>query len=74
MKWGLYAVVALVALFLWGKFASAGKQLEEDRARLEMRVNEGEEPDEVIKELRGKIDSPNGWTGLLERYREAAGA
>ena len=23
--------------------------------------------------LRGKIDSPGGWTGLLERYREAAG-
>ena len=22
--------------------------------------------------LRGKIDSPNGWAGLLERYREAA--
>ncbi len=22
--------------------------------------------------LRGKVDSPNGWTGLLERYRESA--
>ena len=29
---------------------------------------------EQAEVLRGKIDAPGGWTGLLERYREAAGA
>ena len=24
--------------------------------------------------LRGKIDAPGGWTGILERYRETVGA
>ena len=28
----------------------------------------------VAEVLRGKIDAPGGWAGILERYREAAGA
>jgi uncharacterized protein YndB with AHSA1/START domain len=29
---------------------------------------------ESAEVLRGKIDAPGGWTGILERYRAAAGA
>jgi uncharacterized protein YndB with AHSA1/START domain len=43
-----------------------------DVTRVELEHRGLERLGESAEVLRGKIDSPNGWAGLLERYRAAA--
>ncbi len=74
MKWGLYAVMALAVAFAWFKFVDSGNKLVEDQARLERMVNEGEETEDVIKDLRSDVQSREGgkvFNGILLAFLTA---
>lgn len=74
MKWGVYVVLALVVAFAWSGFVKSGDRIADDRKRLEKMVNEGEELEEVIKDLRSDIEGREGgriFNGILLGFLSA---
>ena len=59
-KWAVYAVLALVTLLCWGNFVKAGKDVKEAQQKYEEVKNEGEESEEVIKDLNSKVENASG--------------
>jgi hypothetical protein len=74
MKWGIYVVMALAVAFAWSAFVKSGNRIVDDRQRLEAMVNEGEETEDVVKELRNDIEGREGsriFNGILLGFLSA---
>lgn len=73
MKWGIYAVMAIIVAFSWMKFNAAGDQIEKDKAALQEMKYEGE-PDDEIAKTQANIEGREGqkiFTGILLAFLTA---
>lgn len=73
MKWGIYAVMAVLVAFFWMKFAGSEAEIEKDRVRLEQMKNDLEEESEITK-LDAEISSREGsktFNGILLAFLTA---
>lgn len=73
MKWGIYAVMAILVAFFWTKFVGSEAEIEKDRVRLEQMKNDLEDESEITK-LEAEISSREGsktFNGILLAFLTA---
>lgn len=73
MKWGVYAALIIGVLLMWGKFSSAGKNIEKATREWEQVHNDGEDP-ELAQKLQTNVRSAEQereFTGILLTFLTA---
>ncbi|WP_193213732.1 tetratricopeptide repeat protein [Luteolibacter marinus] len=73
MKWGIYAVMAIVVAFSWMKFIDSGKKIEEDKVALQ-EMKYADEPEDDIKSFQADIEGREGekvFVGILLAFLTA---
>jgi tetratricopeptide (TPR) repeat protein len=73
MKWGLYVVLIIGVIFAWGKFAAAGKKIEDTKKQWEEVHNSGEDPEaaEKLKNDVGAAEGDRTFSGVLLAFMSA---
>ena len=73
MKWGLYVVLILGVVFAWGKFAAAGKKIEEADQQWQQVHNTGEDPEgaDKLKSAKDAAENDRTMSGILLAFLSA---
>jgi tetratricopeptide (TPR) repeat protein len=73
MKWGLYVVLILGVVFAWGKFAAAGKKIDEADQQWQQVHNSGEDPEgaDKLKSAKDAAENDRTMSGILLAFLSA---